>query len=69
MDKQALNQMGRNHFAQGKQTTPHDCREVDAAIFAVVRGSDRPAKMYALLRGAFNKGWEQAHLEATEALA
>ena len=50
-------EMGTKHAIEGGELTPFGCREVDAKMFAAVRGSDRPAKEYAKLRGAFNSGW------------
>ena len=51
---------GKEHFEAGKTLTPFECRDIDAKIFAAVRGTERPAKEYAKLRGAFNKGFVEA---------
>ena len=67
MNTKQAEQRGAEHFAQGKQCTPFDCREFDGELYAVIRGQARPAKMYASLRDAFNKGWQKAHVKAVSA--
>lgn len=57
MTKQEATQLGQQHFANGKQCTPHDCIKFDQSVFALVR-ENGDIKLYAKLRGAFNSGWE-----------
>jgi hypothetical protein len=67
MTTNELKTAGRDHFAAGKQLTPFDCQAIDARIYAAIRGTARPAKEYAKLRGAFNRGFMEAHVEAVTA--
>lgn len=50
---------GIEHAKKGLSLTPFDCKDVDAEIFAFCKASmpTSTAKVYAKLRGAFNKGW------------
>lgn len=57
--KAEMMEAGKQHAAAGGVLTPFDCRNVDAKIFAAMKHQERPAKFYADMRGAFNKGWEQ----------
>lgn len=64
MNKNELMQRGSKHFADGKMMTPFDCQAIDKEIFAAVKTAERPFKLYAQLRGAFNKGWMKAHAQS-----
>jgi hypothetical protein len=57
MTTKQAKQLGTQHANEGKELTPFACREIDAQMFAAVRGTERPAKEYAKLRGAFNRAW------------
>lgn len=61
MTEQEAKEAGKKHFAQGKQCTPFDCREVDAVIFQSISGFDNLTRMrmYSKIRGAFNAGWQE----------
>jgi hypothetical protein len=58
MTTKQAKQLGMQHAIDGKELTPFACREIDAQIFAAVRETERPAKEYAKIRGAFNRAWE-----------
>lgn len=57
MTKQEATQRGQQHAASGKKNTPNDCRDFDNELFALCKTANRPARLYAQLRSAFNKGW------------
>jgi len=59
-------QMGEAHAKAGKKLTPYDAREADKILLAAAKAQDpeRPARKYAELRDAFNKGWEKAYFSS-----
>lgn len=54
-------QAGRTHRSAGHMLTPHDCIEFDTRLFDAIRGNKSGGSIYADLRGAFNKGFEDEH--------
>jgi hypothetical protein len=67
MTKQEAKKAGEKHAEAGKQCTPYDCREIDAVIFAATKNAKRPAKAYATLRDAFNRGWQETYFKIVSA--
>jgi hypothetical protein len=57
---------GAAHAAAGQPLTPFACQVLDRELLDAARLQERPAKWYATMRGAFNRGWEAEYFRRTE---
>lgn len=58
MTKQEMFRRGEEHAKAGRRCTPFECQQVDKELFAAMKTQPKPAKWYAAMRGAFNRGWD-----------
>lgn len=64
MSTTELTRAGEAHFQAGKMLTPFDCQAIDHVLFDAIKGNAHAANAYATMRGAFNNGWQEAHLRS-----
>jgi hypothetical protein len=69
MTTKEAKQAGEKHASHGKKLTPYECQNFDAQIFMICRKSERPAKEYNKLRGAFNRGWQERYFSMVSEVA
>jgi len=69
MTTKEAKQAGEKHALDGKKLTPYECQNFDAQIFMICRKSERPAKEYNKLRGAFNRGWQERYFSIVSEVA
>lgn len=61
LTRDIMEQRGAAHRCAGLPCTPHHCQDIDRELFTATRTQERPARWYAEMRGAFNRGWEREH--------